>query len=84
MSNAEGIAVVGLAGRFPGAQNIAEFWRNLCNGVESISFFSDKGLLAAGVDAALVDKPNYVKARGVLGDTDLFDAAFFGPADEGY
>src|SRR5512135_2469714 len=74
----EGIAVIGMAGRFPGAKNVQEFWRNLCNGVESISFFSDEELIAAGNDPAQVRMPNYVKARGVLGDTDIFDAGFFG------
>ena len=74
----EAIAIVGLGARLPGARTVAEFWRNLCGGVESITFFSDEELLAAGIDPALVRAPNYVKARGVLGNTDLFDAAFFG------
>lgn len=72
------IAVIGLAGRFPGAPDIAAFWRNLQQGVESISFFSDEDVLAAGVDEALVANPLYVKARGILGDVDRFDATFFG------
>src|SRR5690349_2434538 len=72
-----GIAIVGMAGRFPGARNIAEFWRNLCAGVESISFFTDAELAAAGVEFPR-DRPNYVKARGVLAGADEFDAAFFG------
>ena len=74
----DGIAVIGMAGRFPGARNIDELWRNLCEGVESISFFSDQELLEAGVDPALLDMPNYIRARGALGDAELFDAAFFG------
>ena len=72
------IAIVGMAGRFPGAQNIDEFWDNLKNGVESISFFSDEELQEAGVDPKLFKSPNYVRARGILNDVDLFDAAFFG------
>jgi amino acid adenylation domain-containing protein len=72
------VAVIGMAGRFPGATNVDQFWRNLCDGVESISVFSDQELLAAGVDPALLTNPDYVKARGVLPDADLFDAAFFG------
>ena len=47
-------------------------------GVESITFFTDEELLAAGVDPELVADPDYVKAKGMLGDVDLFDAAFFG------
>jgi acyl transferase domain-containing protein/acyl carrier protein len=72
------IAIIGLAGRFPGARNVDEFWQNLRGGVESISHFSDEELKAAGVDAALLSDARYVKARGVLEDTDLFDASFFG------
>jgi len=74
----EGIAVVGLAGRFPGAKSPAELWENLKNGVESITFFSDEALIAAGVDPALVRDPGYVKACGALGDAEMFDASFFG------
>jgi amino acid adenylation domain-containing protein/FkbM family methyltransferase len=71
------IAVVGMAGRFPGARDLGELWRNLRGGVESIRFFTDEELFAAGVHPALLADPAYVKARGVLGDTDLFDAGLF-------
>lgn len=74
----EGIAIIGLAGRFPGAKNIAEFWQNLCDGVEAISQFSDEELIAARVDPSLLNNFNYVKAGAVLEDIDLFDAGFFG------
>ncbi|MDZ4870855.1 MAG: hypothetical protein CLLPBCKN_000243 [Chroococcidiopsis cubana SAG 39.79] len=74
----EGIAIIGLAGRFPGAKNIAEFWQNLCDGVEAISQFSDEELIAAGVDPSLLKERNYIKAGAVLEDIDLFDAGFFG------
>jgi len=74
----EGIAVVGLAGRFPGSNNVQQFWTNLREGVESISFFSDQELKEAGVPPALITNPNYVKAKGVLAGADLFDARFFG------
>jgi acyl transferase domain-containing protein/acyl carrier protein len=72
------IAVVGMAGRFPGAGDVAEFWRNLCGGVESITFFSKDELLQAGVPESVIDNPNYVPARPVLDDITGFDAAFFG------
>jgi amino acid adenylation domain-containing protein len=72
------IAVIGMGGRFPGAKNPDQLWKNLVNGVESISRFSDEQLLAAGVDADLIKDPNYIKAKGIIGDVDLFDAAFFG------
>jgi acyl transferase domain-containing protein/thioesterase domain-containing protein/acyl carrier protein len=75
---AASIAIIGKSGRFPGAGNLNQFWRNLCAGKESISFFTEEELLSAGVDPELLRNPNYVKARGVLEDADLFDAQFFG------
>ena len=74
----EGIAIIGMAGRFPGARNLDEFWRNLRDGVEAISFFTEEELREAGVDAALLRDPAYVRANGTLEDTELFDASFFG------
>lgn len=72
------IAVVGMAGRFPGAKSLDEFWQNLVDGKESISFFNKEELSASGVRESLLSSPNYVPARGILGDVDRFDAAFFG------
>ncbi|MGI2902870.1 SDR family NAD(P)-dependent oxidoreductase [Tolypothrix sp. VBCCA 56010] len=72
------IAVIGLSGRFPKAQNIEEFWQNLRDGVESISFFSAQELESAGIDSATLSDPNYVKAAVPLEHIDLFDASFFG------
>ncbi len=74
----DGIAVVGLACRFPGARNAEQFWANLAGGVESVRFFSDDELLAAGTPARVLEDPAYVKAAPVLEDVDLFDAALFG------
>src|ERR1700675_1527310 len=75
----EGIAIVGMAGRFPGAESVEEFWANLVAGRESISFFNDEELAASGLDAAeLKRRGQYVAARGVLKHADCFDAAFFG------
>ena len=74
----DGVAIIGMSGRFPGARNLDEFWRNLHDGVESISFLSDADLGAAGVDPAMRRDPSYVGAGGVLQDIDRFDAAFFG------
>ncbi len=78
LQDSSDIAIIGLAGHFPGARNIHEFWQNLRNGVESISFFSDEELLAAGISSEVLRNPRYVKAKGVLDDVDLFDAVFFG------
>jgi acyl transferase domain-containing protein/thioesterase domain-containing protein len=72
------IAIVGMSGRFPGAETVEAFWRNLAAGVESITTFSEAELEAAGVAASLLRDPNYVKAGAVLDDIALFDAGFFG------
>jgi phthiocerol/phenolphthiocerol synthesis type-I polyketide synthase E len=72
------IAVIGKAGRFPGARDLADFWRNLREGVESISFFSAEELLAAGGDPAVLANPAYVPAYGALEGVELFDAELFG------
>ncbi len=72
------LALVGMSGRFPGARDIETFWQNIAGGVQSIRFFSDEELLAAGVDPAMVRQPNFVKAGSLLEEIDQFDAAFFG------
>lgn len=72
------IAIIGMTGRFPGAGSLDAFWRNLRDGVESVSFYSDEELLAAGVHPALLAHPNYVKAGSPLENFELFDATFFG------
>ncbi|MEG4005581.1 SDR family NAD(P)-dependent oxidoreductase [Microcoleus sp. Pol11C1] len=76
--NGSEIAIIGMAGRFPGAKDIEVFWHNLRDGVESIAFFSYEELLSSGVDSTLLNNPNYVKANAVLSDADRFDAEFFG------
>ena len=73
----ESIAIIGMSCCFPGAKNMDEYWQNLRDGVESISFFSEEELLSSGIDPVLLRKPNYVKANAVLADVELFDAAFF-------
>jgi phthiocerol/phenolphthiocerol synthesis type-I polyketide synthase E len=72
------IAIIGMAGRFPGARNIDEFWQNLRDGVESIAFFTSEELAASGVDPELLKDPSYVNAAGLLEEADSFDASFFG------
>lgn len=71
------VAIIGMAGRFPGAKDIDTFWQNLRNGVESITTFSDREMLAVGVPPELLSNPNYIKVCGVLDGIDLFDAHFF-------
>ncbi|HET7022143.1 MAG TPA: beta-ketoacyl synthase N-terminal-like domain-containing protein [Xanthobacteraceae bacterium] len=76
-NNSAGVAIVGIACRFPGAGDASAFWQNLCAGVESISALRDEELLSAGVPAELLRDPSYVKAAALLPDIDQFDAAFF-------
>jgi acyl transferase domain-containing protein/acyl carrier protein len=73
-----GVAIISMAGRFPGARTVAQLWENLCNGVESLTLFTDEALHAAGVSPELIADPAYVKVRPIIEDIDLFDAAFFG------
>jgi amino acid adenylation domain-containing protein len=72
------IAVIGMAGHFPGARNIEELWRNLCDGVESSVELTDAQLRAAGVEARLQDDPRYVRRKPVLDGIDQFDPELFG------
>ena len=71
------IAIVGMGCRFPMAKNPDEFWDNLRNGVEAVTFFSDEELLASGVDPATLAHPRYVKAQAVLPGIEFFDADLF-------
>ncbi len=71
------IAVIGMAGRFPGAKNIDEFWNNLKNGIESISFFSDEELEVSGVPGEILGNQDYVKAKGLMGEAEYFDSFLF-------
>jgi acyl transferase domain-containing protein/nucleoside-triphosphatase THEP1 len=71
------VAVIGIAGRFPGAKNVRHYWENLKNEVESIYFFTDEELEKNGVSSEQLSNPNYVKAFGVLEDLEYFDASFF-------
>ncbi len=73
-----GVAVIGMAGRFPGARGVAEFWANVCAGTESVAFFSEGELLAAGVPEAELARPGYVRAGARMAGFDEFDAEFFG------
>ena len=76
-SEAEPVALIAMAGRFPGARDVEQFWDNLLAGRDTISVF-DEQTLDAAVGAALRADPDYVRARGVLDGIEDFDAAFFG------
>ncbi len=76
--SASAVAIVGISGRFPGADDVEAFWDMLLAEREGITRFSDAELLAAGVSPAALESPSYVKAMPVLRDIDRFDATFFG------
>lgn len=73
----EGIAIIGMEGRFPGAETVDALWDNLCRGIESHTYFTDAEL-DISIDPELRADPNYVRARGIIQDAETFDAAFFG------
>ncbi len=72
------VAVVGMVGRFPGARNLEELWRNLRDGVDSVRSFTVEELAALGVSPALLADPSYIRVAAQPADLDRFDAGFFG------
>ncbi|MCB2311581.1 condensation domain-containing protein [Clostridium tagluense] len=77
------IAVIGMSCRVPGANNLDDFWKVLSQGENTISFFSDEELKESGINENYLRHTNYIKAKGILGNAEYFDPAFFGytPAD---
>lgn len=71
------IAIIGMAGQFPGASNLTQYWQNLRDGVEAISFFSEEELREAGVASELLQRSDYIKAGTLLDHAEDFDASFF-------
>jgi acyl transferase domain-containing protein/enoyl-CoA hydratase/carnithine racemase len=74
---ADDIAVIGMAGRFPGANNVSEFWENICEKKDSIRSLSDEELRSAGVSEQDIADSSYVRASAPLDDVDMFDPGFF-------
>ncbi|HYC51574.1 MAG TPA: amino acid adenylation domain-containing protein [Gemmatimonadaceae bacterium] len=72
------IAIIGMAGRFPKARDIAAFWKNLRSGVEALTEVTADDLRAAGVDPAVLEHPDYVRHVFALEEPEHFDAGFFG------
>ncbi len=72
------VAIIGMSGRLPGAENVEAFWSNLERGVGAISSFSREELEHCQAAANPANAANYVRARSILENVDLFDAAFFG------
>ena len=77
MTQDSSIAVVGMAGRFPGADSVPELWRNLSGGIESITFFREAELELTYLSKELLQDSHYVKAAAILRNVEGFDAAFF-------
>ena len=71
------IAIIGMSGRFPGAEDLSTFWSNLAEGLETITTFSEQELRESGVDEELIASPHYIPRRGILGNAEHFDAHFF-------
>lgn len=72
------IAVIGMSGEFPGAEDLHVFWDNLKQAKESVSFFSEEELAQAGVPSDIYNAPGYVKANAFIEGKRYFDADFFG------
>jgi phthiocerol/phenolphthiocerol synthesis type-I polyketide synthase E len=72
------IAVIGMAGRFPGADSVTKFWDNLRRGEESIATLSEEALTAAGVSAKTLANPAYVRRAPMIDGIEEFDAEYFG------
>jgi len=73
----DGVAIIGMSGRFPGADNVEQLWKNLLDAKNSITRWTTDEL-DPSIPEELRNSPDYVPARGVMNDADKFDAAFFG------
>jgi len=73
----DGIAIIGMSGRFPKASGLDEFWVNLRDGVEAITPLSDEDLLATGLQPEALQNPRLVKCASYLDGIEEFDASFF-------
>lgn len=72
------IAIIGFAGRFPGADSAQQFWHNIAAGVESVSFLSEDEIRSCGIPPSTYERPDFIKAVPVLSGAEEFDAEFFG------
>jgi acyl transferase domain-containing protein len=77
-ANKNDIAIIGMSCRYPKANDIKQFWRNICDSQECITYFSEEELLANFISKSELEDSKYVKANGILENIDLFDASFFG------
>jgi amino acid adenylation domain-containing protein len=75
--DSEDIAVIGMYGRFPGADGVEELWNNIVAGKECLREFSDEELKQSGIPEEEINDPNYVRRKGYLEGVEYFDADFF-------
>jgi acyl transferase domain-containing protein len=73
----QSVAIIGMSGRFPGAESISEFWKNLLSGTCSLELLRDDALKASGVPDEIINSPRCIKRAGILHNSDMFDAPFF-------
>src|SRR3954454_1724614 len=71
------VAIIGMSCRLPGANTIAQFWKNVCDGVESAEHLDEKTLIERGVPARKLSSKDYVKVAFPIANVELFDAEFF-------
>lgn len=73
------VAIIGMSCRFPGADSLDEYWKNLIEGVESFSEFPEDGS-QGGSTRSSVDKARgrYINRRPILRDIRQWDAEAFG------
>ena len=71
------VAIIGMAGKFPGAENIQKLWDNLCQKVDVRQDFSDEDLKPFTKDMSKIDKDDFVRKGYRIKDVDKFDAKFF-------
>ncbi len=76
--NEYAIAIIGMAGRFPGANSVDELWTMVCEGRSGLTNYSRAQLEASGIPGQLLDRPDYIRVSGSINDVDLFDADYFG------
>jgi acyl transferase domain-containing protein len=72
------IAIVGIGCRLPGCGDAAAFWQLLLDGTDGLTRFNREEMLADGVPADLLARPDYVPVAGYLPDGECFDAGYFG------
>ncbi|NML68959.1 SDR family NAD(P)-dependent oxidoreductase [Chryseobacterium sp. RP-3-3] len=77
--SATDIAIIGISGRFPQADNVDEFWTNLASGKDSVTEVPERKWSIADIyskERGLAGK-SYGKWMGAINDEDKFDAYFF-------